>query len=305
MAVSKSFSFVFKDWGVAVQSHGLTAEEWAHSNFMLNVSLSALLGVVLVGGTVFTLRTASREFRLSQMKGDFVSNVSHELRTPLASIQAFGELLRRGKVRDPERAREYGDYIETESRRLGALIANILDFSSIESGERSYDFETLDLGKTVLEVLDTFDIRAREQGFELEIEDRAGGPLTVLADREAVVQAVSNLLDNACKFSGDSRRVSVWLACRQGYAEVGVRDFGVGISKTEKSRIFERFHRATTGLVDQVRGSGLGLSIVHHIVDAHLGEIEVESEPGAGSTFRLRLPLVVDEIVTDGQGGES
>ncbi|MDX1382964.1 MAG: histidine kinase dimerization/phospho-acceptor domain-containing protein, partial [Thermoanaerobaculia bacterium] len=239
MAATKPFSFVFQDWGVAVQSHGATAEEWARDNFMLNVSLSLMLGVVLIGGTVFTLRTASREFRLSQMKSDFVSNVSHELRTPLASIQAFGEILRRGKVRDAEKAKEYGNYIETESRRLGQLISNLLDFSRIENGERAYAFERVDLATVVGDVLGPFEIRAREEGFTLRFENRAAGPLVVLADREALAQALTNLLDNALKYSGESRSIEVWVETAEGNARVAVRDHGVGISFEERDKIFE------------------------------------------------------------------
>ena len=182
MAATRPFGFIFKDWGVAVQRHGGSAEEWARTNFLLNLTLSGLLGVLLIGGSVFTLRTAAREVRLSEMKSDFVSNVSHELRTPLASIQAFGELLRRGKVKDGGRAREYGDYIETESRRLGDLIGNILDFSSIESGERSYRFEKVDFAAAVVDVLATFEIRAREAGFQVVLEERPTQPLWVRAD---------------------------------------------------------------------------------------------------------------------------
>lgn len=292
MASTKPFSFVFQDWGIAVQSHGLTAEEWARDNFMLNVSLSLLLGFVLIGGTVFTLRTASREFHLSQMKSDFISNVSHELKTPLASIQAFGEILRRGKVRDPKRASEYGEYIETESRRLSGLIANILDFSSIESGERTYRFRRVDIAEVLESALVPFQIRAREQEVSLSFADDSGGALWVSGDEEALVQALTNLLDNALKYSGASRTVEVSLGRDGNRAHIAVRDYGVGISVLEQTKIFERFHRVGTGLVRDVGGSGLGLSIVQHIVSAHSGEIEVDSQLGEGSTFTLRIPLL-------------
>ncbi len=161
-AATKPFDFVFRDWGVAVQSHGPTAEEIARQHFMVNVGLSAMLGIVLVGGTVYTLRTASRELRLSQLKSDFISNVSHELRTPLASIQAFGELLRRGRVTDGDKAAQYGGFIETESRRLGQLINNVLDFSRLESGGQPFHFERADLGSLLEEALAPFELRARE-----------------------------------------------------------------------------------------------------------------------------------------------
>jgi signal transduction histidine kinase len=294
LAATKPFSFVFRDWGVAVQSHGPTAEELARQHFLVNVGLSALLGVVLVGGTVFTLRTASREVRLSQMKSDFISNVSHELRTPLASIQAFGELLRRGRVTDAEKAAQYGGFIETESRRLGQLINNVLDFSRLESGAHPYHFERADLGALVDEAVDTFWVRARESGFHVAYQKRNPSPIPVDVDRQAFGQAVGNLLDNAVKYSGESRDLRVWLERDRERARVGVQDFGIGIAADEQEKIFERFHRVSNGLVHDVRGTGLGLSIVQQIVAAHRGEVTVRSAPGKGSTFIVSLPIAGD-----------
>jgi signal transduction histidine kinase len=295
LAATKPFSFVFRDWGIAVQSHGPTAEELARSHFLVNLALSAMLGIVLVGGTVFTLRTASREMRLSQMKSDFISNVSHELRTPLASIQAFGELLRRGRVQDADKAAQYGGFIETESRRLSQLINNVLDFSKLESGTHAYRFERAELPELIAEALAPVELRAREAGFELSYQNRASGPMPVDVDRQALEQALGNLLDNAMKYSGDSRNIRVWLDRDGARARIGVRDFGIGIARDEQEKIFERFHRVSSGLVHDVRGTGLGLSIVQEIAAAHRGSVAVTSEPGRGSTFVLTLPIVSEE----------
>ncbi len=301
-AARRGFSFVFTDWAIELGSDGMSAKEWARGNFMLNLSLSALLGIALLGGTVFTLRTASREVRLSQMKGDFVDNVSHELRTPLSSIRAFGEFLRLGRVRDLDKAAEYGEYIETESRRLTQLINNILDFSKIESGQKSYQFDRMDLSALLEETLETFRIRADQDGVEVEYADLTTDGVIVEGDPAAIVQALSNLLDNAVKYSRDRRRIVVRLEVAGGSAVVSVRDFGVGISKVEQEKIFERFHRVSTGLVHEVRGSGLGLSIVHHIVTAHGGTVTVSSEPGRGSTFFVRIPLAGVKQANGGRG---
>jgi signal transduction histidine kinase len=291
LAATKPFSFVFRDWGVAVQSHGPTAEELARQHFMVNLGLSAMLGVVLVGGTVFTLRTASRELRLSQLKSDFISNVSHELRTPLASIQAFGELLRRGRAPDAEKAAQYGGFIETESRRLGQLINRVLDFSLLESGAHAFRFERTDLGPLLEASLGTFEPAAREKGFRLSYQNRTAQPIVIDADAEALGQAVCNLLDNAVKYSGASREVRVWLERQRDRARIGVEDFGIGIAAEEQEKIFERFHRAGSSLVHDVRGTGLGLSIVQQIVAAHHGEVTVSSTLGKGATFIVSLPI--------------
>jgi len=286
----RPLSFAFTDWTLGLTGRHPTAGDWARSNFQLNVGLSALLAAVLLGGVVLALRTASREMKLSEMKSDFVSNVSHELRTPLASIRVFGEFLRLGRVESAAKIREYGEYIETESRRLTQLINNLLDFSRIESGRKSYRFEAADLEELVAETLRTFQVRLQQSGFRVAYRG-PGGPLPVRIDPAAIGHAVANLLDNAVKYSGEGREIAVALERRGDDAVVSVRDWGVGIPRDEQAKIFDRFHRVSTGLVHDVKGSGLGLAIVRHVVSAHGGEVEVDSRPGHGSTFSIRLPL--------------
>jgi signal transduction histidine kinase len=288
---ARPFAFVFSDWEVGVRSSGMTPEQWAKVNFAMNMGLGLLLALLLLGGLTLAFRAAGRELKLSQMKSTFVSNVSHELRTPLASIRVFAEFLRLGRVRDPERIAEYGEYIETESRRLSQLINNILDFSKIESGAKTYQFEPADLRGVVDNTLKTLEVRLKHTGFEIDLDvpDRPLPPVSV--DRGAIRQALSNLLDNAAKYSGDSRRIVVRLASSRDAVTIAVEDFGIGISSSEQKKIFERFHRVSTGLVHDVKGSGLGLSIVSHVVKAHGGTIRVKSEPGKGSTFMIALPV--------------
>ncbi len=289
--VTGRIPFIFSDWELALGSRHTTPEEWAQSNFVLNISLSALLALALVAGMFFALRVASRQVRLSRMKSDFVSNVSHELRTPLASIRVFGELLRLGKVRDPQKSREYGEFIETESRRLTQLINNILDFSKIESGAKTYELEPRNVEQLVDDTLKTLEVSLKHRGFKLTVS-RPSRPLPLVAiDSDSIAQAVANLVDNAAKYSGEAKEIGVSLDSREDELTISVRDSGIGISKSEQSKIFERFHRVSTGLVHDVKGSGLGLSIVSHIVRAHRGTVSVKSEPGRGSTFTIHLPL--------------
>jgi signal transduction histidine kinase len=282
--------FVFSDWKVGLGSRHATAEQWAKSNFLINISLSVLVAFFLLAGIVLALRTASREMKLSDMKSDFVSNVSHELRTPLASIRVFGEFLRLGRVRQEDKIREYGEYIETESRRLTQLINNILDFSKIESGAKTYALERTDIEELVTDSLRNFEVSLRHHGFRLTFERPRRPIQPVDVDPDAVSQALANLIENAVKYSNGSKEITVSLRQKDDSVIIAVKDQGVGISRDEQGKIFERFHRVGTGLVHDVKGSGLGLSIVNHIVKAHGGKVTVESEPNRGSTFRLHLP---------------
>jgi signal transduction histidine kinase len=286
--VSGRLGFVFADWEIGLRGRHETPGSWARRNFQLNLALSGVLALAVVGGIGFALRSAAREMKLSAMKSEFVSNVSHELRTPLASIRVFGELLRLGRVESPEKAREYGEFIETESRRLTQLINNILDFSRIESGRREYRFENADLAAVVEETLRTFRPSLEQAGFKLGFQPADLPPVTI--DPAAIAQAVGNLLDNAVKYSNGARAIDVALRREGDWAVVSVRDRGIGVPREEQKKIFERFHRVPTGLVHDVKGSGLGLAIVRHIVAAHHGRVEVESEAGQGSTFSLYLP---------------
>ena len=242
------------------------------------------------------------------MKSDFVSNVSHELRTPLASIRALGELLKLGRV-TPGKVSEYGDHIETESRRLSRLIDNLLDFSRIESGRKTYRFVPQQLEDVVGRVVDAFGRGPGAAGFDVDFV-RPDAPLPALPlDADAVGQAIHNLLDNAAKYSGDSRRILVTLAQEDGFAVCAVRDWGIGIPRAEQAAVFERFHRVGSALVHDVKGTGLGLSIVRHVLSAHGGAADIESGSGSGSgtLIRLRFPLAGGPAPSapDPEGGAS
>jgi len=291
VAAKSRLGFVFTDWEMSLYNPRASPQQWARAGFVFNASLAGLLAIALIGGVSMALRAADRAVKLSTMKSDFVSNVSHELRTPVASIRVFGELLRLGRAQDPEKVREYGEHIEGESRRLTRLIDNILDFSRIESGRKEYRFREGDVREVVQGVIHNFGVARNADDVVIRLEP-GGGPIpSTRMDADAIAQAFQNLLDNAVKYSGTSKEVVVTVSAVNGEVAIAVRDHGIGIARDEQRKIFERFHRVGTGLVHDVRGSGLGLSIVHHIVAAHGGRIDVQSEPGNGSTFTMRLPI--------------
>jgi signal transduction histidine kinase len=282
---------VFSNSSLSVRLKNLTAEQWARRNFMINLSLWIVMTLSLIVAVTLMLRTASREMKLTQMKADFVSNVSHELRTPLASIRVLAELLNLGRINQPDRVREYGAYIENEGRRLTQVINNILDFSRIESGRKLFNFESCDLKELVSETLDAFAVHLKQNGFTLSYDAPQTALPNVVIDPDAIALALTNLLDNAIKYSGDAKEINVSITHSVRFVAVSISDRGIGIAADEQEKIFEKFYRIGAGLVHDVKGSGLGLSLVKHIVIAHQGKITVRSKPGEGSAFTIHLPI--------------
>src|SRR5688572_29200015 len=251
--------------------------------------------VVLLGAVGLSVGAVARQMRLSQMKSDFVSNVSHELRTPLSSIRVFGEYMRLGRVEKPEKVRQYGEYIEAESRRLTQLINNILDFSKIESAEKKYHYCRTDVVELVEQTVRGFEMPLREQGLSIAFH---GSPVPLLQlDKDAIAQVLVNLLDNAVKYSNGRKDIDVCVEAVGSEVRIAVRDHGIGIPAAEQKKIYEKFYRVGSTLVHDVKGSGLGLSIVMHVVKAHGGRVELVSTPGEGSTFTIVLPLALSEKV--------
>jgi signal transduction histidine kinase len=263
----------------------------------LALAKTALIGfidVMLLAGLGLVWANVRRELRLSRLKSDFVANVSHELKTPLALIRLFAETLELGRVPSEEKARQYHRIINKESRRLTQLINNILDFSRIEAGRKEYRFVRGDVGAVVREVVDAYRFPIEQQGFALEVEIADDLPELEI-DAEALSQALINLVNNAIKYSPDQRLIRILARCDGERVLVSVSDLGIGIPKIEQKKIFEKFYRAESSLIHTTKGSGLGLALVRHIMEAHGGSIEVASTPGEGSTFTLVLPIAVQK----------
>jgi signal transduction histidine kinase len=268
---------------------GVTIAELARRNFETNLLLDGTTLALLLAGILFTLRAATREMKLAQAKSSFVSNVSHELKTPLALIRMFAEILELGRTTSREKEHEYHHIIHRESRRLTQLIDNILDFSKIEAGRKQYEFTWCNLATVVEEVLHTYEYQITSAGFELETHIASVLP-PAKVDQDAIAQAVLNLLNNAVKYSADRKRIELRVETRSSDIVIEVADHGIGIPRSEHEKIFEKFYRVSNDLVHTVRGTGLGLALVKHIVDAHGGKILVDSTPGKGSRFTILLP---------------
>jgi len=250
----------------------------------------ALVLVILSAGVALLLRDISREARTSRMRSDFVSSVSHELKTPITLIRLYSEtLLRPDAFREQDRDGFYR-IIMRESERLGRLVDRILTFSRVERGDQVYNFEECDVAPVIARVVDDYREYLERAGFRLERTLPASAP-PVRFDPTALSQAVVNLLDNAVKYSGENREIAVRLGAENGCVTFEVEDNGLGIAAAEQERIFGRFYRVPNG--SGQGGYGLGLFLVRHIMDAHGGRIDVESEPGRGSRFRLMFPRAV------------
>jgi signal transduction histidine kinase len=234
---------------------------------------------------------ASREKldELNHLKTEFISTVSHELRTPLSSIQGLTELLQEGKVRDRAKREELLDVLASESGRLSRLVHNILDFGKIEQQTKVYHFERTEAGPLVEEAVMVLRHRLEEAGFRLQLRFPPGA-VWLTVDRDAVKQVLINLIDNAMKYSPEDKEIEIQVLARPGEVEIQVSDRGIGIRPEQRDRIFDKFYRAPEATLVNPKGVGLGLKIVKHIMDAHRGDVRVESRPDRGSTFRLIFP---------------
>jgi signal transduction histidine kinase len=290
LSYSRDFEENFPPWAVKIYQ---TAPHAAQREFNLRrniyISLVAVVIVALLFGGFLAIRSTAKELKLARLKSEFVSTVSHEFRTPLTSIRYLADLLQRGRVRKEERKQQYYETITQESERLSRLIENILDFSKIEAGVKEYEFAETDTAEMCRDVVARFQEQVAPQEFTIESEVSEKLP-QIYADREALSRALFNLLDNAVKYSGDNRRISLQAWPDESNIFIEVEDEGVGIGREEQQRVFEKFYRSGNIHESSVKGSGIGLTIVDHIVKAHAGEVILESELGKGTKVRLRLP---------------
>jgi len=265
-------------------------EEEVRRLAIAKTGLIGFIDLMLLAGLYLVFTNVRRELHLSRLKSDFVANVSHELKTPLALIRLFAETLELGRVPGEEKARQYYRVINKESQRLTQLINNILDFSRIEAGRKEYRFVPTDVGAVVRDVVEAYRFPIEQQGFKLDLHIEEDLP-EVPVDPEALSQALLNLVNNAIKYSKNDYYLGLDVRRQDDHVVIGVTDHGVGIPRAEQDKIFDKFYRVENTLIHDTKGSGLGLALVRHIMEAHRGRVELTSSPGEGSTFRLILPL--------------
>jgi signal transduction histidine kinase len=271
------------------------SEEVAHRSLRNRVIYIALLGIFYVAlalGVIITARSLYREARLNRLKTDFVSQVSHELRTPLTSIRMFIETLSMGRATSDEEVKACLALLSKESARLSEMIDRVLDWSRIEAGRKQYHLERVQVGEVVQRALQAFQAQrvADAPNVHTDIRLECKPAPAVEVDVEAMIGVMVNLLQNAFKYSGNDKCITIRTRDDAHWAALEVEDNGIGIARSDRKRIFERFYRADDLLSRRTEGTGLGLAIAKRIVEAHGGKISVESELGRGSRFIVLLP---------------
>ncbi len=279
------------DWYAAIFLNGpdpfAAAAEKQNAAYLwtgiLGIAFIAVLAVVLAS-------YLGRQMRLTRLKNDLIATVTHELKTPLASMRVLVDTVREGRCTDATQASEYFDLIARENERLSRLIDNFLTFSRMERDKRAFDCATVDVAEVVRSAAEAVGDRFGSPQSQLSVEVQSDLP-PIRADRDAIETVILNLLDNAWKYSGDNKVVTVRVRAAVGSVMIEVSDNGLGMSRRAVRRIFDKFYQVDQTLSRKASGCGLGLAIVKFILDAHGGTIDVKSQPGKGSTFTVFLPI--------------
>jgi two-component system phosphate regulon sensor histidine kinase PhoR len=286
--------WIFEGLKIAIQSIGENYSELVKERSKNNLLFLIFTLLVLLIGVGIIIRNIQNAMKVAQLKSDFVSNVSHEIRTPLALIKMYAETLMLGRLSSDSRRKEYYEVIYHESGRLTHLVNNILDFSRIEANKMTYDFLALELDKQIEAIFHSYEYTFKEKTVRCHLKLNAAGVM-INGDHQALNEAIANLIENAIKYKRDDKEgIEITVTTEMKNKEVlcHITDNGVGISKIEYDKIFDRFYRIESALTQQTKGTGMGLSLVKHIMLAHNGSVTVQSKLNTGSTFSLVFPII-------------
>ena len=290
LMIKKDF-WVLPGYYVGINLVGATLEDLVKERTTTAFAILAVLALIFAGGIYFLYSNIRREIYLSQAKSEFVSNVSHEIRTPLSLIGMFAETLETGRVTTEEKKREYYGIISKETSRLSRIVNRILNFSQLEANKKTFNFQPVQINDLCADILKMYFYPMQEKGFTFEFKPDPNASM-VRADKESISEVLVNLVDNAIKYSRDNKNITITTGTEGRYTFVAVKDQGIGIAKNHQRDIFDQFYRAPTGDVHNTKGSGLGLALVKKIVEAHDGEIKVDSAVNKGSTFTIFFPYI-------------
>ncbi len=287
--VSAALGEDFPGWKIGLAFKAGDVFEKAASRHVTIYVWTGILVIVLIllaGG--FAAQAVRKQIKLNKLKNDFIATVSHELKTPLASIRLLVDTLLEGNYKDQQQVTDYFHLVSKENERLTRLVDNFLSFSRMERNKQTFAMAWVSpasIAKTAAEAVKT-KFNAGRCDFQMQIADNLPD---IFADHDVMVTAVVNLLDNSYKYSYDDKKIELKVFSEDNFVCFSVKDNGIGLNRRQIKKIFDRFYQADTSLARRAEGTGLGLSIVKFIVDAHKGTISVDSEPGKGSTFTIRL----------------
>jgi two-component system, OmpR family, sensor histidine kinase SenX3 len=281
-------------WQIHIRHRAGSLEAFVNSvrrrNLLISFGILGLLGASIA----LLIVSARRARRLAEQQMDFVAGVSHELRTPLAVIESAAYNLDKGVIRAPQKVQNYGALIRKETGRLKEMVEQTLELAGVQSGRQQYNLQAVSINQILDDVLSSSQPLLAEGGFQID-SDIASDLPPVMADRTALARAFQNLINNAMKYSGDSKWIGLSARAVEADGDQSVQlivaDHGIGIPDVELSQIFEPFYRGSAARAAQIHGNGLGLSLIKNIIAAHRGTIEVKSAPGAGSSFVISLPV--------------
>ena len=282
----------FPPWQISIfqKSPNSIERQYSLKRNIYILIVAVMMAVLFLGGFM-AIRSTAKVVELARLKSEFVATVSHEFRTPLMSIRYLSEMLDGGRVKGEDKKKIYYSKINKESERLSRLIENMLDFSKIEAGMKEYKFEALNVKELVEEAAGRFREYMADKKMTLECKIQNSLPV-IRADREAISRVLFNLLDNAVKYSGKNPVIQLRAFAKNEAVFLEVQDKGAGISKDDQKKVFQKFYRSSLPASKRIEGSGIGLTLVDHIVKAHGGRVMLESDLGKGTTVTIELPLL-------------
>jgi len=287
-------SSMFENWNIKISFTDNEVATAYNATLIKNMIVLGFAVLFLVGAFLFMFYTAQRERALAQRQAGFLANVTHELKTPLAVMQAAGENISDGRVKDPVRLKQYGDHIYSEAIRLRKMIEKLLDVAKTDSGQTLIKAAPINVNEILKRFVTDNRSFIEGKGFNIGLSV-SDDPSLVMMDIDHFENVLSNLTENAIKYSKNNKNILYTVTSTEKYMIVNVSDTGLGISKKHLKNIFKKFYRVEDSLNAKTKGHGLGLSIVKNLVELNGGKIEVQSEVGIGTTFSLKFPILVKE----------
>lgn len=266
-----------------------------HNKLGLYIAGSILFTLIIISAFYLTLRTMFNQKKLSEIKSDFINNMTHELKTPLATISlAIDALVNEKVIHDTEKIRYYSGMIKDENKRMNKQVEKILQSARIEKQDIKLNLQVLNAHEIIKKVADNVLLQVLDKGGKIEVHTDAQ-QYYIKADEVHFSNVVFNLLDNAIKYSKENLLIEIFTKNTGNMFMMKIRDNGIGMNRETQARVFEKFYRAHTGNIHDVKGFGLGLSYVKAIVDAHGGKVKLDSNLGKGSTFSILFPITEPE----------